>query len=140
MGSTRELHPQGPLPLVRAAARGKPRGPTGVALCPAPTPRPPRAPRPLKARSANECEVLEQLPNIGPSIAGDLRRLGVVHPRDLATCDPMQLYQGLCRLTGKRQDPCVLDTFIAATEFMRGGEPQPWWTFTAERKARYGVV
>ena len=98
------------------------------------------APRPRKARQPDECELLEQLPNIGPSIAGDLRRIGVQHPRELIHRDPFALYQALCRAAGRRQDPCVLDTFIAATEFMRGAPPQPWWVYTAGRKARYGAV
>jgi hypothetical protein len=103
-------------------------------------PRPPRALKPLKARSADECELLEQLPNIGPSIAADLRRLGVQHPRELASKDAFVLYQSLCAQTGKRQDPCVLDTFMAATDFMRGADPKPWWTYTAQRKVVYGSV
>ncbi|MBX3636603.1 MAG: helix-hairpin-helix domain-containing protein [Rubrivivax sp.] len=102
--------------------------------------RPPKAPPPRKARHADECERLEQLPNIGPSIAGDLRSLGIAHPRELAARDALQLYQQLCRHTGRRQDPCVLDTFMAAVDFMRGAEARPWWTYTAERKQRFGVV
>jgi hypothetical protein len=101
---------------------------------------PPKALKPLKARHAAECESLEQLPNIGPSIAADLRLIGVVHPRELATKDALSLYQSLCAKTGRRQDPCVLDTFMAATEFMRGGDPKPWWTYTAQRKRVYGAV
>lgn len=100
--------------------------------------RPPRALKPLKARHAAECEALEQLPNIGPSIAADLRSLGIMHPRDLAQRDAMALYQALCQQSGKRQDPCVLDTFMAATDFMRGAEPKPWWAYTAERKRQFG--
>jgi hypothetical protein len=99
-----------------------------------------RTVRPLKARHADECEALEQLPNIGPSLAGDLRRLGIQHPRELAGRDAFQLYQTLCTLTGRRQDPCVLDTFLAATDFMRGAPARPWWTYTAARKAAYGAV
>jgi hypothetical protein len=102
--------------------------------------RPPKAPPPRKARSADECEQLEQLPNIGPSIAADLRLLGVVHPRELAGHDALQLYHALCRRTGKRQDPCVLDTFMAATDFMRGAPAAPWWTYTPQRKALFGQV
>ena len=96
--------------------------------------------RPLKARQAHECEQLEQLPNIGPSMAGDLRLLGVQHPAELARRDPFVLYQSLCAITGKRQDPCVLDAFMAAVDFMRGAAPRPWWSYTAERKAVYGKV
>ena len=103
-----------------------------------PAPRPPKAPPPRKARNADECEQLEQLPNIGPSIAADLRLLGVRHPRELIGRDALQLYRALCAHTGKRQDPCVLDTFMAATDFMGGAEPRPWWAYTAQRKAAYG--
>ena len=102
--------------------------------------RPPKAPPPRKARTADECQSLEQLPNIGPAIAADLRRLGVEHPGQLATLDALQLYQQLCRSTGKRQDPCVLDTFMAAIDFMRGSLAKPWWDYTALRKQRYGAV
>lgn len=93
-----------------------------------------------KARHAAECERLEQLPNIGPAIAADLRLVGVQHPRELASRDAFVLYQSLCALTGRRHDPCVLDTFMAATDFMRGAAPKPWWAYTAERKAVYGSV
>lgn len=96
--------------------------------------------RPGKARDATACERLEQLPNVGPSIAADLRRIGVQHPRELAARDAFELYQALGRATGRRQDPCVLDTFLAATDFMRGAPARPWWAYTAERKARFGVV
>lgn len=93
-----------------------------------------------KARTPQECEALEQLPNIGPSLAADLRLLGIVHPRELAGRDAFVLYQALCAKTGQRQDPCVLDTFMAVTDFMRGAEPAPWWKYTAQRKALYGAV
>ena len=93
-----------------------------------------------KAQHPAECQQLEQLPNIGPSIAADLRSIGVQHPGDLAERDAFDLYQALQRATGRRQDPCVLDTFMAATDFMRGAPRKPWWAYTAERKARFGVV
>jgi hypothetical protein len=93
-----------------------------------------------KARSAQECQTLEQLPNIGPSLAADLRLLGIVHPKELAGRDAFVLYQALCAKTGERQDPCVLDTFMAVTDFMRGADPAPWWHYTAQRKALYGAI
>jgi hypothetical protein len=95
---------------------------------------------PRKARVAAECEQLEQLPNIGPSIAADLRRIGIAHPQELAAQDALQLYRRLGELTGRRQDPCVLDTFMAATDFMRGAAPRPWWDYTAQRKRQFGAV
>lgn len=93
-----------------------------------------------KASSAAECERFEQLPNIGPSMAADLRLLGLRHPRELAQLDAYALYRSLCAHTGKRQDPCVLDTFMAATDFMRGAQPAPWWAYTAQRKRQYGQL
>jgi hypothetical protein len=96
--------------------------------------------KPPKARTAEECEALEQLPNVGPSLAADLRLLGIQHPKELAGRDAFVLYQSLCAKTGQRQDPCVLDTFMAVTDFMRGAEPAPWWKYTAQRKALYGQV
>lgn len=102
--------------------------------------RPRRLPRPAKARCAQECHSLEQLPNIGPSLADDLRLLGVQHPVDLKSRDAFALYQALCERTGQRQDPCVLDTFMAVVDFMQGASPRPWWTYTAQRKQQFGSV
>jgi hypothetical protein len=77
---------------------------------------------------------LEQLPNVGPAVAADLRLLGVARPDDLIGRDPYALYDELCRMTRQRHDPCLLDTFLAAVRFL-GGEPaRPWWAYTAERK------
>jgi hypothetical protein len=93
-----------------------------------------------KARSADECQALEQLPNVGPALAADLRLLGIKHPKELASCDAFVLYQSLCAKTGQRHDPCVLDTFMAVTDFMRGAAPAPWWTYTPQRKLLYGSI
>jgi len=93
-----------------------------------------------KAKSAAECLRLEQLPNIGPSLAADLRSIGIDHPSDLCGQSPLQLYHRLCEVSGQRQDPCVLDTFMAATDFMRGAVAAPWWKYTPERKATFGAL
>jgi hypothetical protein len=93
-----------------------------------------------KAASAADCTALEQLPNIGPSLAADLRLIGIERPADLRGKDAFVLYQKLCAATGQRQDPCVLDTFMAATDFMRGAPAAPWWRYTAQRKALFGQV
>ena len=74
------------------------------------------------------------------AMAADLRALGIAHPCELASRDAFVLYQSLCALSGKRQDACVLDTFMAATDFMRGAAPAPWWAYTAQRKLLYGAV
>ena len=96
--------------------------------------------RPHKARHAGECQTLEQLPNIGPALAADLRLIGIRTPAELRGKDAFVLYQKLCAATGQRQDPCVLDTFMAATDFMRGAPAAPWWKYTPQRKALFGQV
>jgi len=93
-----------------------------------------------KALQPAACETLEQLPNIDPTLAADLRSIGVVHPRELTHRDAFVLYQQLCAKTGRRRDPCVLDTLMAATDFMRGAPAQPWWAYTKQRKTVYGTI
>jgi hypothetical protein len=93
-----------------------------------------------KAASAADCTALEQLPNIGPSLAANLRLIGIRHPHELRGKDAFVLYQTLCAATGQRQDPCVLDTFMAAVDFMRGAPAAPWWKYTAQRRALFGQV
>jgi hypothetical protein len=82
---------------------------------------------------------LTDLPNIGKSMAADLERIGIDIPEKLQDKDPYALYQKLCEVTGKQQDPCVLDIFISITDFMNGGEPKVWWDYTAERKEKYKI-
>ena len=77
---------------------------------------------------------LEDIPNVGPAIAADFRQLRLHEPAELRGRDPYALYDELCRLTGVRHDPCLLDVFIAAVRFMDGGPSKPWWKYTAERK------
>lgn len=77
---------------------------------------------------------LEDLPNVGPAIAKDLRRIGVLEPESLVGRDPFAMYDELCRVTGQRHDPCLLDVFISAVRYMEGAPAKPWWKYTAERK------
>lgn len=93
-----------------------------------------------KARTASEVRRFEDIPNNGPAMADDFRLLGVAKPSDLARRDPMNLYRSLCEATGTRQDPCVLDTFLAACDFMSGAPARPWWHYTASRKERWPNV
>ncbi len=86
------------------------------------------------AKDVRQVARLEDIPNVGPAVAADLRRLGIATPARLPGRDPCALYDELCRITGRRHDPCLLDTFIAAVRYMEGGPKQPWWAYTAERK------
>ena len=77
---------------------------------------------------------LEQLPNIGKKIAGYLEIADIQSPQSLIGEDAFALYDRLCQKTGKKFDPCVIDMFMSAIDFMEGGEPSAWWEFTSERK------
>lgn len=90
-----------------------------------------------KAASAETCTQLRQIPNIGPAMVRDFQLMGIHQPADLVGADAFALYQRICKLTGKRHDPCVLDTYMAAVDFMNGGPPSDWWSYTAQRKREY---
>jgi len=90
----------------------------------------------MAKKTFKNVQELGDLPNIGKSITGDLNLLGIFKPEDLRGKDAYALYNTLCSLTGKRQDPCVIDVFISAISFVDGGPAVPWWYFTDERKAR----
>jgi hypothetical protein len=86
--------------------------------------------RPGSRKTADE---LTRLPSVGPKAAADLRSLGVRSIRDLARRDPERLYTSLCRLTGVRQDPCVLYGFRCAVYAAGTPGPDPellkWWNW-----------
>ncbi len=78
---------------------------------------------------------LQRLSGVGPSIAQDLIRLGFRRADQLRGQNPLKLYLRLERLTGSRQDPCVLDTFACAVwhaEHPRA-RPRPWWEWSRSR-------
>lgn len=77
---------------------------------------------------------LQTIPNIGPAMATVLLRLGVSTEADLVDRDPLEMYDTLCKQTGHRYDPCVIDTFMAAVDFANGAAARPWWKYTPKRK------
>ena len=87
-----------------------------------------------KALCAAQVRSLMDIPNIGVALAADLRSLGIATPEAVQHMHPLQAYEALRTPMGKRHDPCVLDVFLAAHDFMNGGAAQPWWAFTAQRK------
>ncbi|HEU4569916.1 MAG TPA: helix-hairpin-helix domain-containing protein, partial [Gemmatimonadales bacterium] len=74
---------------------------------------------------------------IGPSLAADLRLLGIRRVADLKGRDPERLYRKLERLTGSHQDPCVLYTFRCAVYYASTPRPKPellkWWNWKGRR-------
>lgn len=87
-----------------------------------------------KAAVAAQAIHLQQIPNIGPAMVEDFHLLGIRQCSDLIGKNPYVLYERLCKLTAKRHDPCVIDTFISAVRFMEGAPALPWWAYTEERK------
>jgi hypothetical protein len=77
---------------------------------------------------------LTDLPNIGKACAKDLLMLGVNDPAQLLGKNPFEMYEQLCKMTGQRHDPCLIDVFMSITRFMNGDEPRPWWKYTEQRK------
>jgi len=76
---------------------------------------------------------LQVIPGIGPSMAADLRSLGIAKVSDLKRADPQKLYDRLCDLTHAKQDRCVLYTFRCAVYFasrpVHDPEKLKWWNW-----------
>jgi hypothetical protein len=77
---------------------------------------------------------LLELANVGPAVARYLERVGITETRQLAGRDAVEIYEQMCAASGRRHDPCLLDTVMSAVEQADGGPARPWWHYTAERK------
>ncbi len=91
----------------------------------------------MKAKSADLAQKLSDIPNIGPAMIKDFNLLGIKVPADLKGKDAFDLYKKICKKTGYRHDPCVLDTYMAAVDFMNGAPAKFWWRYTKTRKEKY---
>lgn len=94
----------------------------------------------MKARSFKEVKKFQDIPNVGPAMARDFGLLGLNKPTDLINKNPLMLYKKMCKLSGVRQDPCVLDTYIAVVDFMNGSTAKPWYFYTKNRKKEYPYI
>jgi predicted RecB family nuclease len=76
---------------------------------------------------------LQVIPGIGPSMAADLRSLGIKRVSDLKKADPQRLYDRLCKITNAKQDRCVLYTFRCAVYYasrpVHDPEKLKWWNW-----------
>lgn len=83
---------------------------------------------------------LHDLISVGPAMLRDFELLGIHSVDSLAQQEPKRMYQRLCRITGERQDPCVLDVFSAAVAQARDPLLPPeqcqWWYWSRKRKTR----
>jgi len=82
---------------------------------------------------------LLELVSVGKKMCADFEMMGIHTVAELARREPAQLYRELCRRTGQRQDPCVLDVFHAAVAQARDPrlplEKCQWWYWSRVRKA-----
>jgi hypothetical protein len=82
---------------------------------------------------------LQIIPGIGPSMAQDLRDLGIKRVGDLKKRDPEKMYRTLCDLRGARLDRCVLYVFRCAVYYAGNSRHEPellkWWNWTDDRQA-----
>ena len=78
-------------------------------------------------------ESLEDIPGVGPSIAADLRQIGITRVADLRGRDPERLYALSNRKRGVVQDRCLLYVFRCAVYFASTKRPKPsllkWWAW-----------
>lgn len=88
----------------------------------------------MKTPNRETVSRLEELPNIGKAVAAHLHLIGIDHPKKLIGKDPFVLYEELSAISGKKNDPCLIDVFMSVIRFMEGGDPLPWWSCTDERK------
>ena len=92
-----------------------------------------------KSNSSTKERRLTDLVSIGPAMLRDFDRLGVKSVAQLAHADPQALYEKLSKLTGQRQDPCVLDTFTCAVAQAQNprlpAAQTKWWYWSRLRKS-----
>jgi hypothetical protein len=84
------------------------------------------------------------IPGVGPSIARDLRALGITRVGQLRGRNPERLYVESNKLRGMTQDRCLLYAFRCAVYF--ASEPRPkarllkWWNWSDKNLAAKGAA
>lgn len=82
---------------------------------------------------AHRADALRTIPGVGPSLARDLRLLGIEKVADLRGRDPEQLYAELQGRVGQHVDRCVLYVFRSSVYFAEQEQPEleltRWWNW-----------
>ena len=82
---------------------------------------------------------LEDLISVGPAMMRDFGLLKIRSVEQLASQNPVKLYQKLCRIKGQNVDICCQDVFTAAVAQSRNpllpAEKCQWWYWSRQRKA-----
>lgn len=87
---------------------------------------------------AESTRQLGDLISIGTAMLRDFELLRIRSVAQLARQNPKKMYTRLNRLTGRRQDACVLDTFCAAVAQAKNprlpAQQCEWWYWSRKRK------
>jgi len=85
------------------------------------------------ARRARTVDELQTIPGVGPSIAADLRGIGITKVAQLKSADPEDLYRRSNAKAGVVQDRCLLYVFRCATYYASRPVHEPgklkWWNW-----------
>ena len=86
---------------------------------------------------------LQVIPGLGPSMAQDLRDLGIFKVSDLIGQEPTVMYKRLCQIHSMQLDRCVLYVFRCAvyfaTEKDHDEEFLKWWNWQDKFLSDNGV-
>jgi hypothetical protein len=88
----------------------------------------------MKRKLKHESELL-QLKNVGRRVLEDLKMLGIKKNEHLKHETAQELYNKLQRITGAKQNICMLDLFSAIIHEAKTKEKLPWWYFSSIRKS-----
>lgn len=87
----------------------------------------------ISKTKASHRDELQRIPGVGPSIAEDLRAIGITRIADLKGKDPERLYSRSNAKRGMVQDRCLLYVFRCAVYFAETPRPNPkkldWWAW-----------
>ena len=87
----------------------------------------------LAKKSRRVVSELEEIPGVGPSIAGDLHRIGITRVAQLKNADPQQLFERVNRDQGVVMDRCLLYVFRCAVYYASNVRHKPeklkWWNW-----------
>jgi hypothetical protein len=96
------------------------------------------AARARRAAASPRRDELQTIPGVGPSIAQDLRDLGVARVADLSGADPERMYEDLTRLRGAHVDRCMLYVLRCAVYYASRTRHDPaklkWWNWKDARR------
>lgn len=87
----------------------------------------------LSKAKQTHADQLQRIPGVGPSIAVDLRGIGITRIADLKGKSPERLYARSNARAGVVQDRCLLYVFRCAVYFAETPRPNPkkllWWAW-----------